>query len=594
MSAGQEEQRAGFAPPETGGLVAGLRPLQLIVGGIGAGLAVLVASLVPTVAAPVALLPGLAVLVFALARIGGELALDRALTAAGFLVRRLRGRFASGAHERGIVIREPSTAAGGTGRVGAPRSWGRLRIVSHEVERGSVGVLLDDATGTAAGVLVARADTAPLLDTAEAMRRAEEFAALIVALARDARPVRRVSFVARRLPAEAGEHAAWFAQRRAAPLSATVVGTYADLVEQVRGDAVQHDLAVTLQISLRARRAELRALQRSGASREDAAARLVCEELRWLAAALDACGCRVAGALQPSLLCEALRSGVDPATPERMSRIRTAKSDDGMTSIAAGPGILEEGWSQLRSEAGWARTLWAASLPATAEAGFLAPLLAAAGGARSVALTLEPLAPRRATRLAQATVLDAEADAARREQRGTLDTALARTSPPGGASVGGRARRRTRALPPRRLRDGARRLTRGARRSNGASRARWRRARASSCASWQASRHARSASRCPACAEGLCEALPPPPHGLDGAARTRASLPLWRGTGATRARRRHRSGGRAGLLRPLRALRQRRARRPGRRGHGRDRHEANRASSSRSFCARSARSADAP
>ena len=314
----------------------------------------------------------------------------------------------------------------GTGRVGAPRSWGRLRIVSHEVERGSVGVLLDDATGTAAGVLVARADTAPLLDTAEAMRRADEFAALLVALARDARPVRRVSFVARRLPAEAGEHAAWFAQRRAAPLSATVVGTYADLVEQVRGDAVQHDLAVTLQISLRARRAELRALQRSGASREDAAARLVCEELRWLAAALEACGCRVAGALQPSLLCEALRSGVDPATPERMSRIRTAKTDDGMTSIAAGPGILEEGWSQLRSEAGWARTLWAASLPATAEAGFLAPLLAAAGGARSVALTLEPLAPRRATRLAQATVLDAEADAARREQRGTLDTALAR------------------------------------------------------------------------------------------------------------------------------------------------------------------------
>ena len=97
-----------------------------------------------------------------------------------------------------------------------------------------------------------------------------------------------------------------------------------------------------------------------------------------------------------------------------------------MTSSAAGPGVLEEDWSQVRSEAGWARTLWAASLPATAEAGFLAPLLAAAGGARSVALTLEPLAPRRATRLAQATVLDAEADAARREQRGTLDTALAR------------------------------------------------------------------------------------------------------------------------------------------------------------------------
>ena len=41
---------AGFAPPESGGFVAGLRPLQLVVGGVGAGLAVLVASLVPTVA----------------------------------------------------------------------------------------------------------------------------------------------------------------------------------------------------------------------------------------------------------------------------------------------------------------------------------------------------------------------------------------------------------------------------------------------------------------------------------------------------------------------------------------------------------------
>jgi hypothetical protein len=237
-----------------------------------------------------------------------------------------------------------------------------------------------------------------------------------------------VSFVARSLPADAGEHAAWFAERRAVPLSATVVGTYADLVERVREEASQHDLAVTVQVALRARRTDMRALQRAGASRDEAAGTLVCDELRWLASALERCGCRVAGALQPSLVCEAVRSGVDPATPERLGRIRAAAPEAQMSAEASGPGVLAESWLHVRSEAGWARTLWAATLPAIAEAGFLAPLIAASGQARSVALTLEPLAPKRATRLAQAAVLDAEADAARREQRGILDTGLARRS----------------------------------------------------------------------------------------------------------------------------------------------------------------------
>ena len=70
-----------------------------------------------------------------------------------------------------------------------------------------------------------------------------------------------------------------------------------------------------------------------------------------------------------------------------------------MPAAAARPDTLEESWSHVRSEAGWARTLWAATLPAIAEAGFLAPLIAASGPARSVALTLEPLAPKRATRV---------------------------------------------------------------------------------------------------------------------------------------------------------------------------------------------------
>ena len=360
---------------------------------------------------------------------------------------------------------------------------------------------------------MARADTAPLLDTAEAMRRADEFAALIVALARDARPVRRVSFVARRLPAEAGEHAAWFAQRRAAPLSATVVGTYADLVEQVRGDAVQHDLAVTLQISLRARRAEMRALQRSGASREDAAARLVCEELRWLAAALDACGCRVAGALQPSLLCEALRSGVDPATPERLSpHPHRDNRDAGMTSIAAGPGILEEGWSQ-RAKRGRLGAHALGRKPAGDSRGGI-PGTAARGGRGCAQRGAHARAAGTEARNAPGTSDGAGCRGRRRAARAARHPRHRPRppSPPGGASVGSRACRRTRALPPRHLRDRARRLARGARRSNGASRARCARAPASSCACWRASRHARSASRCPASAEASCEALPPPPR----------------------------------------------------------------------------------
>ena len=118
-----------------------------------------------------------------------------------------------------------------------PRGWGDLRIVGPRSGARTRRRRDRRVLGTAAGVLLARADTAPLLDTDETQRRAAEFAGMVAGLARDARPVRRVSFVARRLPAEAGEHAAWFAERRAVPLSATVVGSYADLVERVREEA---------------------------------------------------------------------------------------------------------------------------------------------------------------------------------------------------------------------------------------------------------------------------------------------------------------------------------------------------------------------
>ena len=421
-----ERDSVGFAPVETGVLVAGLRPSQLALAGVGVASAVGFASVLPSRFAVFALVPGGLVVVLALARVGGELVLDRLVTGGAFLARRLRGRRYR-ATDRGVLVGGASSPADeGVGPLPVPPAWGRLRMIGHAVEQGCVGILLDERAGTASGVLLARADTAPLLDAAESRRRADAFAGLLAGLARDARPVRRLSIVARRLPADAGEHAAWFAKVRVAPLSSTVVGAYADLVEDVRAGGAEHDLAVTLEVSLRARRRELRALTRAGVSREQAAGRIVCEELRLVAAALAECGCRVIGALAPPLLCEAIRSGVDPATPERISRITSATKHSGVAAHAAGPGVLEESWAQVRSEAGYARTLWAASLPASCEAGFLAPLVASAGGARSVALVIEPLAPRRATRLAQGAVVDAEADAARREQRGVLETALAR------------------------------------------------------------------------------------------------------------------------------------------------------------------------
>ena len=423
---GAPEERVGFAPAETGALVAGLRPLQLAIAAGGIALAVALASIVPAGLAPLALAPGIVLVVLGLARIGGELLVDRLLGRVAFIGRRVgHGRF-SRSGRRGVLVGGEGIGDPGVGPLEAPAAWGRLRIVAHSLEQGVVGVLLDSRAGTAAGVLLARSDTAPLLDSVEARRRADGFAALLAGLARDARPVRRLSIVARRLPADASEHASWVAQARVAPLASTVVGADAELVDETRAAGAQHDLAITIQLSLRARGRELRSLERAGLSRDAAAGQVVCEELRLVAAALAECGCRVAGALQPALLAEAIRSGVDPGTPERVARIRSASGRAGVAAAAAGPGVLEESWSSVRSEAGFARTLWAAGLPVSCEAGFLAPLVAAAGGSRSVALVIEPLAPRRATRLAQGAVLDAEAEQARREQRGMLETALAR------------------------------------------------------------------------------------------------------------------------------------------------------------------------
>lgn len=423
MSA-REPLRYRFGPVDPRGLVGAVRASQCLVVVSGVALTLGAMQAVPLAGAPLAFVPLALCCGIAFVPVRGMLLLDLGRLGLAYVLDRLSGRASWRARSSGAGI--PAGPDEETGSLDLPRQWGAFRIVAVPQGGRSVGMLLDERAGTASATLLVRTEAFALLSERDQERRVRSWGQLLAGLAREGRPVRRLAWTERTVQAEADEIGDYFARNRdrQLELDADSVLSYVELIDGSTRAALEHECFVSVEVAVGARRREIRQLQPGAGSRDLAIGRVVLDELRLVAHALEDAGVGRVGALPPRLLAAAIRHGVDPGARAHLARLAAAGAEEGCAPSGAGPLGIEERWDHVRLDSAFAATFWVARWPLRDVGSlFLAPLVSRTQALRSVTVVCEPVPPSRAQRRAESALTRDESDRKTREKHGFLQTA---------------------------------------------------------------------------------------------------------------------------------------------------------------------------
>jgi hypothetical protein len=399
-----EDRQYAFPPLEQRGVVAGLRTGQLLllaaalVAGIvllrlvpdGRGIAM--AALVTLAATSVAFVP-----------VRGRPLEEWAPTVARWSASLVRGAHRS------------LPAAGGPRLCAAPRSARALRFMTiARPGAPPVAVVRDRTAGTATAVLAVRGRSFALLDTTDKQRRMSGWATVLAALAREGGPVRRVQWIERTVPGDAGVLTRHAESAARVPEDHPARASYLALVAEAGPLGQDHEPFVALTVRPPRR-----------GPRGDA---VLLRELRLLQGQLRSADIDVDRVLGPRELGALIRTAFDPWSRADMTA-RTPFSVDaaGPLPARAWPSASVEAWASWRTDAAWHATFWVAEWPRT-EVGpdFLAPLLLHQTAQRTVSLVMAPLPPSAGVREAEAARTAQVADEQLRARAGFLTTARRR------------------------------------------------------------------------------------------------------------------------------------------------------------------------
>jgi hypothetical protein len=422
-----EPRRYRFGPLERRGVVAGLRAGQ--VGVVAVALAGTVVLLNLSSAAPAALAAILLALggaAIAFYPVAGRTLEQWIPVGSAWAMRRTR---------RGDRYRSSAPTRGARGRPGdssleppmdLPRELAGVEILSAPLAGEEVGVVKDGRANTYTGVLAVRVGSFGLLDRADQERRLAGWGAVLAGLARENSAVRRVQWVERTVPSDGDDLAGYLQSERDAtvPLWGSPVASYIELVESAGAVTQDHELFVALQLD--ARRA-WRQLKRLGAG-DEGAAKLLVRELETLAQRLVAADVQVVGALPPRMLARTIRDAYDPYGRTQRGRLGAADPTLAGTDPAnAWPTGADESWATYRSDSAHHVTYWVSQWPRLdVGATFLSPLLMQTNVLRTVAVTMEPVAPSVAIRRVEAARTTDIADEETRRRTGFVTTARKR------------------------------------------------------------------------------------------------------------------------------------------------------------------------
>lgn len=424
---GDEARTYRFGPLERRGVVGELRAAQVAILVVTVALMLAALDLAGQAGVPLALLVLIVGAGAAWFPVAGRSVGEWAPVLACFALARAAG---------GTRYRSPLPARGHTTTQVAEPEWlpGELagvRILEAPLAGGQVGVAHDQPAGTYTAALAVRVTAFGLLDRRDQERRLAEYGVLLASLARERNPVRRVQWVERTVPSDAGELGRYLKDERRLALGSGPVSSYIELVDRAPAATQDHELVVAIQIG--ARKAS-RDVKRFGGG-DTGACRVLTRELSQVAERLARGGVEVLGALPPALFARVLRTGFDPfAHPHR--RTPTEEEPQGgrgeevvesPVGRSAWPVARDEDWGLCRVDGALVRTYWIAGWPRTdVSAALLMPLLMHTSVPRAVAMVLEPVAPSAAMRRVEAARTDDAAEAVRRQRQGFITSARRR------------------------------------------------------------------------------------------------------------------------------------------------------------------------
>ena len=414
-----------FGPVERRGILGQLRAGQAAVVGAGATAALLVLDREPTPAGAFLALIGLgASLAAAFAPVARRTLEEWTPIALAFALRRARGRlrFRSNAPAGGMLATErsaPWRRLLTLPRPHPPDSVTGVRILEVPYQDGAIGVLCEQRRRRLTAVLACRVIGFSLLDAEAQERRLARWGLILSGAAGGS--VRRIQWLERTVPAQGDELARWLYDERdpAVPLRGTpMVESYLELIGATTRASHEHEVLVAVQIDPR----------RNAAGGREGSMRALIEQTERIADGLEGAEVSVRGALGAGQLARVLRTSFDPYARAELAGLEAADpARDGVAETNAWPLGAREHWDHYRSDGALHATFWIGQWPRVdVSPMFMDALLGRSSVVRTVAVTLEPVAPERSTREAEAAITRDRADRELRHRFGQAETARQR------------------------------------------------------------------------------------------------------------------------------------------------------------------------
>jgi hypothetical protein len=414
-----------FGPLERRGILGPLRAGQAATVGAGALIAVAVLDQAPTAAgALIATLLFVSAVALAMAPLGSRSAQEWAPIACSFAARRLGGgaRFRSPVPSRGI------RAYAGAGRKrfvpahpspAPPPSLAGVRIVEADYRERAIGILSERSGRRLTAVLACRVVAFSLLDPEAQERRLARWGLVLAGAA--STPIRRIGWVERTAPTQGDELARWLHAERdpAIPLRGTpMIESYLELIGATARVTQEHEILVAVQVDAR------RVRERGEGAVKDG----LVEQAERVAQGLQAAEVTVLGALNAAQLARVLRTAFDPYARAELASVEAADPGrDGLAEVCAWPLGAREGWERYQSDGAVHATYWIGAWPRVEVSPmFMDALLGRSSAVRTVAVTFEPIPPRRSTREIEAAITRDRADHELRHRFGQSETARQR------------------------------------------------------------------------------------------------------------------------------------------------------------------------
>jgi hypothetical protein len=294
-----------------------------------------------------------------------------------------------------------------------------VAVIDAPYRERAIGALSEAGGRRLTAALACRVVAFSLLDPEAQERRLARWGLVLSGAA--ASPIRRIQWVERTAPAQGDELARWVHSERdpEVPLRGTpMIDSYLELIGSTARVTQEHEILVAVQVD--GRRVRDRGT--------DSVMRALVEQTERVAQGLVAAEVSVLGALSRSQLVRVLRTAFDPYARSELAALETVDpARDRLPESSAWPLGTREQWDHYRSDGALHASYWIGGWPRVdVSPMFMDALLGRSSAVRTVAVTIQPIAPERSTRQVEAEITRDRADRELRRRFGQSETARQR------------------------------------------------------------------------------------------------------------------------------------------------------------------------